>query len=708
MNRLQHASSPYLLQHAHNPVDWYEWGEEALTKAIREDKPIILSIGYAACHWCHVMERETFENEEMAKIMNQYFVCIKVDREERPDIDAIYMDAVQAMGQQGGWPLNAFLTPTAKPFYAGTYFPPKYWENLLLRIANLFQTNRKDIEKSAEQFKDTLNRSEIQKYGLQAQEATFTPADLERTVAQLILEFDTTFGGMQKAPKFPMPCLYEFLLHYSTITKNEGHKKALATHLETTLLAMAQGGLYDHIGGGFARYSVDAEWFAPHFEKMLYDNGQLLSLYAHAYAHTPNPRYKEVIYDTARFVQRELTDEFGGFYSSLDADSEGVEGKFYCWTEAQLEEILPEKAEKELFMAYYQCKKEGNWEHDFNILYARRDVNEFLKKYNFTQAQFSAKIQDWQARGLAHRENRVRPSLDDKVLTSWNALMLKGLIDAYNVFDEDEFLDMALENAYFIKNRLIKYPKKLQSKVDNNRPPSGTEGLLAWNEATIPTQIRGLYHNYKNKKASIDAYLEDYALVIQAYIALYQVRCDMQWLMLAKLLADYAIDNFYDEKEGLFFFTDQKSETLIARKKEIFDNVIPASNSIMAKNLHFLGLYFYQERYANLAQKMTSQMRRIILQNIEYLAHWGEVYLCLAYPTAEVAIVGEDFAYTAHKLGRYFLPNKVIAGAPEQMDMLAMLQDRPATEGKTFLYVCKNKTCNLPTESLEQAKKEIL
>lgn len=694
MNRLQHASSPYLLQHAHNPVDWFEWGQEALAKAQTEDKPIILSIGYAACHWCHVMERESFENEEIAKIMNEHFVCIKVDREERPDIDAIYMDAVQAMGQQGGWPLNAFLTPTAKPFYAGTYFPVKYWENLLLRIANLFQSNRQDIEKSAEQFRETLNKSEIQKYGLQAQDVPFLPADLERTVGQLITEFDTTFGGMQKAPKFPMPCLYQFLLHYSIVTKNEQHKKAISTHLQTSLMAMAQGGLYDHIGGGFARYSVDAEWFAPHFEKMLYDNGQLLSLYTLAYAHTQNPRFKEVVFETAQFVQRELTDENGGFYSSLDADSEGVEGKFYCWTATQLQELLPDEAERSLFMAYYRCAPKGNWEHDFNILYAHFDINAFLQKNALTYEELASKIARWQSLGLKHRENRVRPALDDKILTSWNALMLKGLVDAYNVFDDDTFLDMALENAYFIKNRLIK-----------NLQINDTQD--AWREAVIPVGLGGLYHNYKNKKASIEGYLEDYALVIQAYLTLYQARCDMQWLTLAKLLADYTIAHFYDANEGLFFFTNKDAEALIARKKEVFDNVIPSSNSIMAKNLHQLGLYFHNEQYASLAQNMTAQMRRIILQNIEYLAHWGEVYLSLAYPTAEVAIIGEDFAYTAHKLGQYYLPNKVVAGSPDETDWIEMLTERPATEGKTFFYVCKNRTCNLPTESLAQARKEI-
>jgi len=674
MNRLQFASSPYLLQHAHNPVDWYEWGVEALAKAKQEEKPIILSIGYAACHWCHVMERESFENEGIAEIMNHFFVCIKVDREERPDIDAIYMEAVQVMGQQGGWPLNAFLTPDAKPFYAGTYFPTRYWENLLLRIANLFKDNRADLEKSAEQFRETLNKSEIQKYGLKAQNTPFLPADLEQTVAQLITEFDTDFGGMQKAPKFPMPCLYAFLLHYSTITKNVHQKEAIATHLHKTLIRMAQGGIYDQIGGGFARYSVDAEWFAPHFEKMLYDNAQLLSLYAQAYSQNPHPRYKEVVYQTVAFIERELTSPEGGFYSSLDADSEGVEGKFYAWTEAQLTDLLPDEAEKAAFMAYYQCTPKGNWEHGYNILYPQTD-NALAYEYE----DLNTKIKTWQARGLEHRENRIRPALDDKILTSWNALMLKGLIDAYQVFDKVEFLDMAIENAYFIKNKLLNI-----------------------------TKVGELLHNYKNEKASIVGYLEDYALVIQAFIALYQARCDGQWLTFAKQLADNAINNFYDAEEGLFFFTDKNAPALIARKKEIFDNVIPASNSIMAKNLHQLGLYFHEENYAQLAQKMVAQMKRIILQNINYTANWGDAYLNLAYPTAEVAIIGEDCGYVAHKLGQYYLPNKVVAGGYEQNSDLAMLSDRPAQEGKTFLYVCKNQTCNLPTESITQAKSEIL
>ncbi len=677
MNQLQYASSPYLLQHAHNPVHWYEWGAEALAKAKQEDKPIVLSIGYAACHWCHVMERESFENEGIAKIMNDYFVCIKVDREERPDIDAIYMEAVQIMGQQGGWPLNAFLTPDAKPFYAGTYFPMRYWENLLLRIANLFKESRQDLEKSAEQLREKLSQSDIKKYGLQASQATFLPADLEQAVEQLINDFDTTFGGMQKAPKFPMPCLYQFLLHYSTITKNKNQVKAIQTHLKRSLFAMAQGGIYDQIGGGFARYSVDAEWFAPHFEKMLYDNAQLISLYAHAYAQEPQPRYKEVVYQTIDFVARELTSSEGAFYSSLDADSEGVEGKFYGWTDAQLLEILPDNTERSLFMTYYQSRSGGNWEHGYNILYAQTDIIAFIEKNNLTEEALASHIKHWQEIGLAHRQDRVRPATDDKILASWNALMLKALIDAYQVFDEDRFLDMAIENAYFIKNKFI----------------GNTSSLLL--------------HNYKNKKASITGYLEDYALVIQAFITLYQARCDIQWLTFAKQLADYAIENFYDQTEGLFFFTDKKADALIVRKKEIFDNVIPSSNSIMAKNLQQLGVYFYEQHYGQLAQKMAIQMKRIILQNMEYLAHWGEVYLCLAYPTAEVALIGEDFAYMAHKLGQYYLPNKIVAGTHKRSDQLEMLVDRQEQEGKTLFYVCKDKTCNLPTENITQATKEI-
>ncbi|MEO1654934.1 MAG: thioredoxin domain-containing protein, partial [Bacteroidota bacterium] len=412
-------------------MEWYPWGPEALEKAQKEDKPIIVSIGYSACHWCHVMERESFENEDIAALMNHHFVNIKVDREERPDIDAIYMEAVQAMGMQGGWPLNAFLTPEAKPFYAGTYFPPRNWAELLQKIARVFQNEREGLEESAENFRAMIARSEMEKYGLDAQDNEFPLEALDDMVAGISPYFDEERGGMQKAPKFPMPSIYAFLLQYSQLKPSSDLKKQALGQVALTLQEMAWGGIYDQIRGGFARYSVDGDWLVPHFEKMLYDNGQLISLYAQAYQVNPLPLYKDVVYQSIHFVARELRSPEGGFYSALDADSEGEEGKFYVWTFEEIETLFPDEQDRNLLIAYYKIVPEGNWEEGKNILHRRHSDEVFADQHQISLATLQEKIQQWQEVLLQARSKRIRPGLDDKILTSWNALMLKGLVDAY-------------------------------------------------------------------------------------------------------------------------------------------------------------------------------------------------------------------------------------------------------------------------------------
>lgn len=667
-NSLIKETSPYLLQHANNPVDWFPWGEEALLKARQEDKPIIVSIGYSACHWCHVMEHESFEDEGVAQIMNQDYVNIKVDREERPDIDQIYMDAVQAMGLQGGWPLNVILTPEAKPFYGGTYFPKANWKKLLNSVTEAFNNHRLDIEKSADGFVNSIGRSEVEKYGLQHEKDTYNTEELDAAFARMKPNFDTEKGGMNRAPKFPMPSIYLFLLRYYSISKNG----SALNHARLTLDAMAQGGIYDQIGGGFARYSTDTNWFAPHFEKMLYDNGQLLSLYSEAFTLTKSELYKDIVFQTIDFLERELKSAEGGFYSALDADSEGIEGKFYVWESGEFNLVLGSLAP--LFRLYYNVETDGNWEHNYNILYNSQSDEEFTKANFLNLEDFIAKKKQAIQLLFEARKPRIRPGLDDKCLTSWNGLLLTGLSKAYIAFGEEKFLTLALDNANFINSKL--------------------------------RHGNSLWHNYKNGKANISGYLEDYATVIEGFISLYNATFDEKWLQDAAALTEEVITHFYDEKEKLFFFTSNTSEKLIARKKEIFDNVIPASNSIMANNLFDLGHLLENENYKSLAKMMSNITNKIVNVDLQYSSNWACLYAKNISTPIEIAIIGSDYQGYAQKIRQYYLPHVMIV-ATESDSNLPLTQHRTAINGKTTIYVCQNKTCQLPVYSVEEALKLI-
>ena len=665
-NRLACETSPYLLQHAHNPVDWYPWGPEALARAQAAQKPIIVSIGYAACHWCHVMERESFENEQVARVMNEHFVCIKVDREERPDVDQIYMDAVQAMGVQGGWPLNVMLTPEAKPFYGGTYFPPGTWVKLLENIAQAYAgEHRAELEGSAERFAQVLQTSELEKYG--AADATpgagVSDEEFKLLIYNLSQRFDRERGGTNRAPKFPMPSIWRFLLGAYHISGSQ----PLLNQVNLTLREMAWGGIYDQVGGGWARYSVDGEWLVPHFEKMLYDNGQLLSLYSEAFQVTRDPLYREVVFQTVRWVRRELTNPEGGFYSSLDADSEGEEGKFYVWTREELQEILGE--EEPLAAAYYQCTGVGNWEHGTNILHRRQSDADFAAEHKLEPHILAKLIHGWQKTLLAARAHRVRPGLDDKVLTGWNALMLSGLLAAYRAFGEQEFLNLALRNAEFLQANLRTGPR--------------------------------LYRTWKNGRATINGFLEDYALVIEAYVSLYEATFAESWLREAEALMSYVLANFFDPAEQQFFYTDASAEPLIARKKELFDNVIPGSNSVMAHNLLRLGRHLENADYQALAATMLGQVQALAAQEPQHLTNWASLYAALLRPGAEVAIAGPQAEEFRAELSRYFLPNDVLAGTPTT-SALPLLQGR-GTPGQTTIYVCRDRACQLPVQSVAEA-----
>jgi uncharacterized protein len=665
-NSLINETSPYLLQHAYNPVNWYPWGNEALEKAKKEDKPVIVSIGYSACHWCHVMEKECFENDEVAKVMNEHFINIKVDREERPDIDQIYMEALQSMSLGGGWPLNVFLTPDAKPFYGGTYFPASHWTNLLEQISKAFQEHRGDLEHSAEEFTKSLNNTDSHKYGLKNNISTFSREELEPIFQKLEAKFDKKAGGPNKAPKFPMPATYMFLLRYYQITKNEQALK----HIKLTLDRMAYGGIYDQIGGGFARYSTDAEWFAPHFEKMLYDNGQLLSLYSEAFTLTQNPMYKDIVYETISWLKSEMINPEGGFYSAQDADSEGKEGKFYVWKYEEIRDLLKEDAE--LFNQYYNVNQEGNWEEGENILFRNLSDEAFANKFKITRETLTKKVKYWKSILKEKRNKRIWPGLDDKILASWNGLMLKGLIDAYRAFDDDEFLKLAEANALFLRDKMRKGDK--------------------------------LYHSYKKGKASIDAYLEDYVFVIDGYIALYEAGFKEEWLTETEKLSVYAIENFYDNEEEMFFFTDNNSEKLIARKKEIFDNVIPASNSAMAVNLYRLGILLDKKTYSEISLKMLSKLKHLVMEEPGFLSNWACLFSYHVRPTAEIAISGKNCEQFRKQIDKIYHPNKILTGTISESS-LPLLQDRKAIGEKTMIYVCYNKTCKLPVDNAEAAVK---
>ena len=685
-NRLANESSLYLKQHAHNPVDWYPWSEEALTRAQQEDKLIIVSIGYSACHWCHVMERECFEDEEVAALMSQHFINIKVDREERPDVDQIYLEAVQTMGVQGGWPLNVFLTPDQKPFYGGTYFPKENWMQLVENVAQAYQNNREELATTAEEFAKTLSRPDTERYDIGSTDTPFVPETARRELSDIYQtfarNFDTERGGMDKAPKFPMPSQWLFLMRYCAITEPEGHpaedrpEESARLQLSLTMDRMANGGIYDQIGGGFARYSVDADWFAPHFEKMLYDNAQLMSVYAEAHALTQEVLYRRVVYETFHFVKRELTSDEGGFYSALDADSEGEEGKFYTWTYDELKNALGDEAD--LVIDYFEATEAGNWENGRNILHKNESNDTFARRYDLNMVVLDELIADVKVKLREVRSQRVRPGLDDKIIASWNGLMLKGLADAYAITRIPDILDVALRNAKFIVDKLMY-----------------TDG-----------EEMALYRTYQDGNARLNGYLDDYAFTIDAFLALYQVTFDEQWLEPVHQLTNYVLRHFWDESEGFFYYTDDAT-TLIARKKELFDNVIPSSNSAMARNLHKLGLLLDRSDYQERAVLMLAKMIPLIKADPSYLSNWACLYTELATPTAEIAIVGPDSHDTMLELNQQYYPNKLLVGTKTRSD-LPLLQNRDAEDENVTIYVCYDKACQLPVHTTHEAWEQLM
>jgi uncharacterized protein YyaL (SSP411 family) len=668
MNRLANSASPYLLQHANNPVDWYPWGSEALQKARDENKLILVSIGYSACHWCHVMEHESFEDEKVAALMNEYFVCIKVDREERPDIDQIYMSAVTLMTGRGGWPLNCICLPDQRPIYGGTYFRKNDWTGLLFNLADFYKNKPAEAEEYAVKLTQGIRQYESIQFVTEQPE--YSRQDLELIVRSWQRYFDRTEGGLGSAPKFPMPNNWQFLMRYAYLMEDEN----IAGQVTLTLHKMAFGGIYDHIGGGFARYSVDGHWHVPHFEKMLYDNAQLLSLYAEAAIWRFDPLYPEIADEMITFIKRELTSPEGGFYSALDADSEGVEGKFYTFTREEIEQIL--RTDANLFCTYYHITADGNWEEEqTNVLFRRESDAELAQQFGLTVDDLLARISSSKEKILAERGKRIRPGLDNKILASWNGLMLKGLCDAYRAFGKQEYLEFALKNAAFILSNLTDESGFLQ-RVFKSPSLQGKDGV---------------------------AFLDDYANVIEAFIALYEVTFDESWLHHAKMMADYAIAHYFDESNGIFFYTSDGGEQLIARKSEIMDGVIPSSNSVMAHNLKKLGLLFDDERYQGISEQMLRNVAHLVPKYGSSYSNWAGLMLNEVFGINEVAITGDNYEQLRREMEKNYIPDKIMLGGKQ--GSLPLLQDRFSET--TRIFVCKNKTCGLPALTVTDALKQI-
>lgn len=670
-NALIHETSPYLLQHAHNPVNWEAWKPEVLKRAIKEDKPLLISIGYAACHWCHVMETECFEDEEVARLMNDNFINIKIDREERPDVDQIYMDAIQLMSGHGGWPLNIVALPNSKPFWGATYVPKKNWTQSLEQLSKLYENERFQVEEHANNLSRRVtsvnlveHRQEQDFYGIE---------QLDTAVDNWTHHFDTFLGGYKRAPKFMMPNNWDFLLHYATSSS----KPEILEYVNNTLSRMAYGGIFDHVGGGFSRYSVDTKWHVPHFEKMLYDNGQMVSLYAKAYAVTKNELYKEVVAQTINFAIEELKDKNGGFYSSLDADSlddngELKEGAYYVWTKEELKKVL--ENDFALIRDYYNINSYGLWE-DGNYVLARDQTDkEVAQEHDLTVSELKKRVASAIKTLKSHRENRPRPRLDDKILTSWNGLMLKGLVDAYRYLGDEAYLKFALENAAFIEREMIK-------------------------------QDHSLFRNHKNGKSTINAFLEDYAITIEAFLALYEVTFDEKWLNHAKQLLDYAQLHFSDNTSKMFFFTSDEDQSLIRRSIETIDNVISASNSTMAINLLKLHKIFPHEGYGKRARQMLGNVQENFDKNAQSYANWLHLILFEGRNFYEIAVIGEDYRRMGKEMGSHYMPNSILAGAPNETE-LDLLKNRH-NEGETLIYICIEGTCKLPVSSSSEALKQL-
>jgi uncharacterized protein YyaL (SSP411 family) len=672
MNRLQYETSPYLLQHKNNPVDWYPWKEEALERAKKENKPILVSIGYSTCHWCHVMERESFEDESIAAYMNEHFINIKVDREERPDLDDIYMSACQIINGNGGWPLNCFLTPDGKPFYAGTYFPPEpkhgrpSWAQMLQFAVHNFFENRNAVDQQADRIMNRILQSDnaltTPVVKGPKSEKPFADVDFDQIFNLVKARFDTEHGGFGGAPKFPDLMQLQLLLNHHY---HSGNEEAL-DHLLLSLRSMALGGIYDQLGGGLARYSTDKEWLAPHFEKMLYDNALFVEMLSKVVKLKSDPLFEQTIRDTLTFTEREMTNPDGGFYAALDADSEGVEGKFYVWDKEEIDIALGK--DSELFCAFYDVTPQGNWE-GVNILRRLHTLEEFAKQRSLTVSELEENLAQSRSKLFDIRAFRIRPGRDEKILLSWNALMCSAYAQAHSALGDESYKAAALKNIAFV--------------LDKMQQPSG--------------HLYRTYAEANGGEAQYMAYLEDYAYFVKALLDVYEIHFDQELLQTADRFTKIIIEEFYDPADELFFFTSKHQTDVVARKKAIYDSEKPSGNSVLAHNFQRLGLYLDNQTYVGHGINMLLSMKEAVKKSPSPFANWATVMQNEFFGINEIAILGADFATKAQEVNRTFIPNKIIMAADKSSKQYPLLTGREA--GK--LYLCKHYACRRPVTTVD-------
>ncbi len=663
-NLLIHENSPYLRQHANNPVYWHAWNEKTLSKAKELQKPLIISIGYSTCHWCHVMEKESFEDEEVARLMNENFICIKVDREENPDVDQVYMDAVQMITGAGGWPLNCFALPDGKPFYGGTYFRKEQWKDILQRIAELYRNDPGEVKKYADELSRGLSSIERQ---LGNPNGHIRQEDTEMFLDKIKDEADYTKGGMKGAPKFPLPLVINTELEAFEIFKD----KAMNDHVKTTLNSMAFGGIYDQIGGGFARYSTDENWKVPHFEKMLYDNAQLVALYSKAYANSGEPLYKEVVYETARFLEHTFESPENGYYSALDADSEGEEGRYYVWTEEETDQILGSYSQ--FIKPYYGVGREGRWEGNKNILIRVQNNDEFARQNNLSVTELTSLVEYAKKQLLKHREKRTPPELDDKIITSWNALMIKGFTEAYKAFDDTLFLEKAESLGTFLTKHMI--------DEDGN-----------------------VLRIFKDGQPKINGFLDDYAFSASAFLDLYQVTANETYLYLSKSITEKALAIFFDKHSGFFYYS-AKDEKLIQRKRDIHDNVMPSSNTVMMEVLHSLGLMFENHEWMDIADNALKSIIPDMYRSAVAFSGWGSFLLKKHKGIHIMAVAGPEAKQKMKELNRQ-VPPHVLVAATEKESQVPVFKNRFDSK-TTRIFVCNEKACLRPVSETSDALKLI-
>lgn len=673
-NRLIHELSPYLLQHAYNPVDWYPWGEEALSRAKSENKPIVISIGYSACHWCHVMEKESFEDEDTARLMNEHFINIKIDREERPDLDHIYMEAVQLMTGSGGWPLNVFLTPDLKPFYGGTYFPPEAmynrpsWKDVLYGVAKTFNENAGDVLKRAQEL--TVHMMQSNDYGSVQGGSANMPAYSEKSVHEIYANIqklsDFTDGGFGKAPKFPQTFLIHYLLSYHHFTGN----KAALDQACLSLDKMISGGIYDHIGGGFARYSTDNRWLVPHFEKMLYDNALLLMVLSEAWQVTHKETYKSVIEQTLAFLHRELLSPEGGFYSALDADSEGEEGRFYVWTFEEIKNLLENDAE--IFCEFYDVSVNGNWEGK-NILNTPASLENFALKKNLPAEFIGQMLENGRKILLEERGKRPRPLLDDKMLLGWNALMNTALCKVYAALGNEEVKALAVKNMAFLLSRYR------------------------------DEQRGSFFHTYKSNQAKYPAFLDDNAYLIQALIHLQEITGDAKYLDDASSITTSVIEHFSDEESVLFYFTNREQTDVLLRKKEVYDAAVPSGNAVMAWNLNYLGIVYDNQDWRARVVKMLNGFTDATVRYPASFGVWADMVQKMVLGIQELVVMGENFGNLHKEILHIFIPHRILQVSEHENERFPFLIGKKSSN-EPVVFLCKDYACQAPVTNINLLK----